>query len=163
MLESLAPAAEAAGCPLQLIKVPKGGDPTDQCAEAIEFARASPDEFVGGLPKLKQSGPLCDAFAAALASSGVTLTDASFPLAILLVTHDQQAALQNSRKSGFLSSSVMNHAIKYVEDCIDKRKVWAVRLTTANKSAPPTTPQQLQSTMPTAFVSADSTPRQHPA
>lgn len=108
---------------MTLIKIPKGGDPAPQCAEAIEFARPNPDDLVGGLPKVKQSGPLCDAFAAALASQGVALTDASLPLAILLVTHDQQAALKNSRKSAFLTASVMNNAIKMVEDYIDKRKV----------------------------------------
>lgn len=123
VLDTLSGAAKAAGCPMSLIKVPKGGDPASQCTEAIEFARARPDDVVAGLPKLKQSGPLCDAFGAALASEGVALTDASLPLAILLVTHDQQAALQSSRKSAFLTSSVMNNAIKTVEDYIDKRKV----------------------------------------
>eukprot|EP00892_Ulva_mutabilis_P009240 jgi/Ulvmu1/6689/UM030_0020.1 len=122
ILGGLSEAAKAAGCPLTLIKIPKGGDPNPQCVESIEFARPQPDDLVGGLPKLKQSGPVCDAFAAALASQGVTLTDASLPLAILLVTHDQKAALQNARKSAFLTSSVMNNAIKTVEDYIDKRK-----------------------------------------
>lgn len=124
VLQDLADPAQEAGCPLELVKIPRGGDPTNQCSEVIEFARSNADGVIGGLPKLKQQGPVCDAFTAALNSHDVRLEDASLPLAMLLVRHDHAAALQSSRKSAFLGASAMNQAIKYIEDCIDKRKAW---------------------------------------
>ena len=78
---------------------------------------------VAGLEKLKQSGSLCDAFANVVQSEGLELADAALGVGRLLVTHDRQSDLQNSKKAGFLTSSVMNVAVKRIEDNVDKQKV----------------------------------------
>ena len=123
ILRTLAPAAEAAGVTLEIIAVKKGTPGEAEMAQLLQFAR---DEAAGnaiaGLPKLKQAGPLHDAFQAYLKASGVDLADAGLPLAVLLAVHDAPAALQNAKKSGFLSSSVMNAAQKRIEGDVDGRK-----------------------------------------
>jgi hypothetical protein len=124
VLSTLEPAAEAAKCPLSFFKVPKGGKPDSFCKDAIAYAKAS-GGTVAGLPKLKQSGPLCDAFSKAIQSESLELGDAAAGIGRLLVTHDRQADLQNAKKAGFLTSNVMNVAVKQVEDHVDKRKVCA--------------------------------------
>ena len=96
---------------------------------------------VAGLAKLKQSGPLCDAFANVVQSEGLELADAALGVGRLLVTHDRQSDLQNSKKAGFLTSSVMNVAVKRIEDNVDKRKV--LRLPRIC-SSPVMAPSQLQ-------------------
>jgi hypothetical protein len=125
VLEALKPAAEKAGCPLSFCLVPKNGDPGPACKEAIAFVNASGGS-IAGLAKLKQSGTLCDAFAAVSQQEGVELADAALCIGRLLVTHDRPSDLQNSKKAGFLTSSVMNVAVKRIEDSVDKRKVWPV-------------------------------------
>ena len=140
VLEDLKPAAEKAGCPLSFFKVPKGGDAAPACKEAIQFVQESGGS-IAGLAKLKQSGPLCDAFGGVLQSEGVQLTDVALGIGKLLVTHDRQSDLQNSKKAGFLTSSVMNVAVKRIEDNVDKRKV--LRLPRIC-SSPVMAPSQLQ-------------------
>lgn len=122
VLEALKPAAKEAGCPLSFLLVPKGGDAAAACKEGIQFAKDSGGS-VAGLAKLKQSGTLCDAFGGAMQSAGVELADAALCIGRLLVTHDRPSDLQNSKKAGFLTSSVMNVAVKKIEDSVDKRKV----------------------------------------
>jgi hypothetical protein len=102
--------------------VPKNGDSTSACKEAIAFVNESGGS-IAGLAKLKQTGTLCDAFAKVLQQEGVELVDASLCIGRLLVTHDRPSDLQNSKKAGFLTSSVMNVAVKRIEDSVDKRKV----------------------------------------
>jgi hypothetical protein len=59
---------------------------------------------------------LATKFAAELADSGLEIADAAGAIAPLLAVHDgTHKALQNAKKSGFLTASVMNAAQKLLE------------------------------------------------
>ena len=121
VLRTLIEPAKAAGVALELFPVAKGTPGQDESAKLIDFARAAGS--VGGLPKLKQAGPLHDAFAKALAASDLELGDASLPLALLLAVHDgANDALKNAKKAGFLTASVMNATQRLIETHVDKRR-----------------------------------------
>jgi nucleosome binding factor SPN SPT16 subunit len=108
---------------LELIPVKKGTPGTVEAQKLLDFALAQAGaRAVAGLPKLKQSGLLHDAFQAQLKSSSFELTDGSLPLAMVLTIHDRPAMLQNAKKSGFLTSSVMNTAQKRIEADVDSQR-----------------------------------------
>jgi nucleosome binding factor SPN SPT16 subunit len=123
ILKTLIPPAKSAGVTLDLILVKKGTPGSAESQTLLDFAMAQAGKrSVAGLPKLKQSGRLHDAFQAQLKSSGLEIADASLPLALVLSIHDKLAALQNAKKSGFLTSSVMNTTQKRIEADVDGRK-----------------------------------------
>jgi hypothetical protein len=124
VLRTIVPAAAAAGINLEIIAVPKGTPGSAESRALLDFVRTcAGDAAVGGLTKLKQTGLLHDAFQTALHESGLALVDAGLALALLLTTHDDTAALQNAKKSGFLTSSVMNSTQQLIEAYVDKRKL----------------------------------------
>jgi hypothetical protein len=105
VLQTLVEPAAQAGITLEIIPVPKGIEAKDESTKLLEFVRGAAGA-VGGLPKLKQKGPLHDKFQDMLAQSDIVLEDAALFFAHLLAIYDLPSALQSAKKSGFLTGSV---------------------------------------------------------
>ena len=121
VLRGLSEPAKAAGITLEVIGVPKGTPGDEQAQQFLEFIKAA--GAIGGLPKIKQQGPLHDAFAAQLAASGLQVADASTALAVLLAVHeDARKDTTGAKKAGFLTSSIMQKALAHIETFIDNRR-----------------------------------------